>query len=114
MKKLLIVMVTLLTVQGWAQEKKNKNAAYTIEVNGNCETCKQRIEKAAYAVKGVKSAVWNIETHQLQLIINEEKTTLDGVKKAIAAIGHDVIGSYKAPEGVYENLHHCCKYERLN
>ncbi len=114
MKNVLILMMAFLSLQGWAQEKKNKNASYTFEVNGNCETCKQRIEKAAYAVKGVKSAVWDIETHQLQLIINEEKTNLDAVKKAIASIGHDVIGSYKAPDAVYENLHHCCKYERVN
>lgn len=114
MKNVLILMMALFSIQGWSQEKKNKNAIYTIEVNGNCETCKHRIEKAAYAVKGVKSAVWNIETHQMQLIINEEKTSLDTVKKAIAAIGHDVIGSYKAPVEVYEKLHHCCKYERVN
>ena len=52
-----------LSVQ--SQEKKNKNAKYTFEVNGNCEQCKKRIEKAAYSVAGVKSAVWEVETHQL-------------------------------------------------
>ncbi|WP_264512581.1 heavy-metal-associated domain-containing protein [Flavobacterium sp. N1719] len=111
MKTIVILLVTLISVGIQAQEKKNKNATYTFEVNGNCETCKQRIEKAAYSVKGVKSAVWNIETHQLDLIINEEKTDVTAVKKAIVAVGHDV-GDMKADDAVYDKLHHCCKYER--
>ncbi len=98
-----------LSVQ--AQEKKNKNAKYTIEVNGNCEQCKKRIEKAAFSVSGVKSANWNVETHQLSLILNEEKTSVLDVKKAIAKVGHDT-DEVKATDEIYENLHSCCKYER--
>ena len=94
-----------------AQEKKNKNAKYDIEVNGNCDQCKKRIEKAAYSVSGVKSAVWHIGDHRLHLIVNEEKTSLAEVKKAIAKVGHDAEG-VKATDDAYENLHHCCKYER--
>ncbi len=109
-----IVMIFLLAFVGLstqAQEKKNKNAKYTIEVNGNCEQCKKRIEKAAYSVSGVKSASWDVETHQLSLILNEEKTTLLDVKKAIADVGHDT-DQIKATAEVYEKLHSCCKYER--
>jgi cation transport ATPase len=94
-----------------AQEKKNKNAKYTIDVNGNCEQCKKRIEKAAYSVVGVKSAVWDVETHQLALILNEEKTTLLDVKKAIAKVGHDT-DEVKSTQETYDHLHSCCQYER--
>jgi copper chaperone CopZ len=111
MKKIVILMVVLFSIGLQAQEQKNKNAKYTFEVNGNCETCKKRIENAAYGVKGVKSAVWNIETHQFDLILNEEKTDVLTVKKAIVAVGHDV-GELKADDAVYDKLHHCCKYER--
>lgn len=95
-----------------AKQKKNKNARYTTEVNGNCEQCQKRIQKAAFSVSGVKSANWSIETHQLSLILNEEKGTLPDVKKAIAKIGHDTDG-IKATKEDYDNLHSCCKYERL-
>lgn len=98
-----------LSVQ--SQEKKNKNAKYTFEVNGNCEQCKKRIEKAAYSVAGVKSAVWEVETHQLGLILNEEKTTVLDVKKAIAKVGHDT-DEVKTTKEIYEKLHSCCQYER--
>lgn len=109
-----IVIALCLFVVGismQAQEKKNKNAKYTIEVNGNCEQCKKRIEKAAYSVSGVKSASWDIDTHQLTLILNEEKTSVNQVKKALALVGHDT-DEYKATDETYEKLHSCCHYER--
>lgn len=113
MKNLILVLVVILgSFTGQAQEKKNKNAKYTIEVNGSCELCQKRIQKAAYTVVGVKSAVWNIETHQLSLILNEEKTSVLEVKKAIAKVGHDT-DEVKATKENYDNLHHCCKYERI-
>jgi mercuric ion binding protein len=110
-KNIFLVMIALVSFTVSAQGKKNKNAKYDIEVNGNCEQCKKRIEKAAYSVSGVKSAVWHIDDHQLHLIINEEKTSLVDVKTAIAKVGHDT-DDVKATNEAYENLHHCCKYER--
>ncbi|CAM3454059.1 HMA domain-containing protein [Flavobacterium longum] len=111
MRNLIIVVMLLVSVTTLAQEKKNKNAKYDIEVNGNCEQCKKRIEKAAFSVSGVKSAVWHMDDHVLHLIINEEKTSLLDVKKAIAKVGHDT-DEVKATDDDYNNLHHCCKYER--
>ncbi len=105
---MLLVVVTLSTQ---AQVKKNKNAKYTIEVNGNCEQCQRRIQKAAFSVNGVKTASWSIETHKLDLTINEEKTSISEVKKAIANVGHDA-AEVKATKENYDKLHTCCKYER--
>ena len=93
------------------KRQKNKNAKYTVEVNGNCDLCKKRIEKAAFSLAGVKSAVWDIESHQLALILNEEKCSVLDVKKAIANVGHDT-DEVKATESNYEKLHSCCQYER--
>jgi mercuric ion binding protein len=112
MKKLFLGMMLLLVVISvQAQVKKNKNAKYTIEVNGNCEQCQKRIQKAAFSVAGVKTASWSIETHKLDLTLNEEKTSIAAVKKAIAKVGHDT-EEIKATKADYDNLHSCCKYER--
>jgi mercuric ion binding protein len=108
----LILLMTIFAFSAQGQEKKNKNAKYTTEVNGNCEQCQKRIQKAAYSVPGVKSASWSIETHQLSLIINEEKCSLMDVEKAIAKVGHDT-DSVKSTKEDYDNLHSCCQYERL-
>lgn len=105
------MMLLFVTLSTQAQDKKNKNAKYSIEVNGNCDLCKKRIEKAAFSVVGVKSAIWNVETYQLALIINEEKCTILEVKTAIAKVGHDT-DEVKATDADYQKLHSCCQYER--
>ena len=114
-------MLLFVAVSAQAQEtiggaelsgvKKNKNAKYDIAVNGSCEMCKKRIEKAAYSIKGVKSADWNIDNHTLYIILNEEKGVVIDVKKAIAKVGHDT-DEVKATEEEYNKLQGCCLYER--
>ena len=112
MKNILIGMMLLfVTLSTQAQDKKNKNAKYEIEVGGNCDLCKKRIEKAAFSVKGVKSADYHLDDNTLHLIINEEKCSILDVKKAIAKVGHDT-DEVKATDKDYENLHGCCHYER--
>lgn len=112
MKNIILGMLLLfVTLSTQAQGKKNKNAKYDVEVNGNCEQCKKRIEKAAFSVSGVKSAEWHMDDHVLHLIINEEKCSVMDVKKAIAKVGHDT-DEVRAADADYEKLHHCCLYER--
>ena len=107
----LIVMIAFLGFSAQAQTKKNKNLKYTTEVNGNCEQCKKRIEKAAFGVPGVKTANWDIASHQLTVILNEEKSSPQDLNAAIAKVGHDT-KEVKATDADYNNLHSCCKYER--
>ncbi len=104
-------MLLFVALSTQAQQKKNKNAKYEFEVNGNCEQCQKRIQKAAFSVPGVKSAEWHMDDHMLRIILNEEKSSVLDVKKAVARVGHDT-DEVKAEDGVYEKLHSCCKYER--
>lgn len=113
MKKIMLIVLFLsIGIVSNAQEKKkSKNATATFSVNGNCEMCEKRIEKAAFSVKGVKSADWHIDHHDIHIIFDENKCSVDDVKKAIAAVGHDT-EEFKASDKDYENLHGCCQYER--
>ena len=86
MKNLVITLTLLISVTVFAQ---NKNAKASIEVNGVCMMCKERIEKAAITTKGVKTADWNVETHELKLFYDERKTNLQTIQQNIAAVGHD-------------------------
>jgi len=104
-------MLFFVTLSTQAQEVKNKNAKHSVVISGNCEQCQKRIQKAAFSVNGVKSAVWDIETHKLALTINEEKTSVTEVKKAIAKVGHDA-EDVKALAATYEKLPGCCQYDR--
>ena len=110
MKKLvLIVLVAFLGLNVSAQEKPNKNKKVQVEVNGNCEMCEKRIEKAAFSVKGVKSAEWHADHQDLHLIIDETKCNILDVEKAIAKAGHDT-QDIKATDEEYDKVHGCCKY----
>ena len=112
MKNIVLGMMLLfVALSTQAQEKKNKNAKQEFEVNGNCEQCKKRIEKAAFSVSGVKSADWHIDDHILHLIINEEKCSISDVKKAIAKVGHDT-DEAKTSSEAYNKLPSCCQYDR--
>ena len=113
MKTFIVVLVaSIFSLRGIAQEKKSKNKKVELKVAGNCEMCEKRIEKAAFSVKGVKSADWHIDHKDIHLIIDENKCSVEDVAKAIASVGHDT-ELIKAKDEDYEKLHGCCLYNRL-
>lgn len=106
MKKLLVIAILFTGITSFAQ---NKNARVSLEVDGVCLMCKERIEKACIKTKGVKSAVWNVDTHELKLIYDERKTDLKTIQENIVAVGHDT-QEMKASDEAYASIHSCCKY----
>lgn len=107
MKKLIVVALVMMF--GMTTYAQDKNAKASLEVDGVCLMCKERIEKAAIKTKGVKSAVWNVETHELSLIYDERKTDLESISKNIVAVGHDT-KELKATDEAYSTVHPCCRY----
>ena len=106
MKQILLIVTLLVSTVSFTQ---NKNKKASMEVDGICGMCKERIEKAAIRTKGVKSAVWNVDTHELKLIYDERKTDLTKISKKLASVGHDT-KSIKATEAQYASVHPCCRY----
>ncbi|WP_299669597.1 heavy-metal-associated domain-containing protein [uncultured Polaribacter sp.] len=112
MKKFIFLCSIFLlgfSVQAQEEVKKKKNAKVAFEVDGICGMCKKRIETAALKTKGVKFAIWDVKSHQMNLIMDERKTSLDTIKKNISKVGHDVKG-FKASDEAYNSVHPCCKY----
>ena len=105
-RTILGLIMMILTTVSFAQEKNKK---MSFEVDGKCEMCKARIEKAALGVKGVKYALWDIPSHELSLIIDERKTDPMKIKTALVAVGHDT-RELKATDQAYDSVHPCCKY----
>jgi periplasmic mercuric ion binding protein len=106
MKLMISLMFVLVTASVVAQTK----TTTSFEVNGNCEMCKKTIEKAAKKA-GATKAVWNMSTHVLDVSFKAKKTSTEKIQQAIAAAGYDNVGA-KATDAAYNQLHHCCKYER--
>ncbi len=83
----------------------------TFGVSGNCEMCKDRIEKAAKSVKGVTTAVWDVNSKKINVTYNSSLDGIASIQKAIARVGHDT-GKYKADDKVYNALPECCLYKK--
>ncbi len=106
MKKLFVLLV-FISVSIFAQ---SKSAKAQFEVDGVCGMCKVRIEKAAIKTKGVKMATWDVDSHIITIIYDQNKTSLEEIQANIAAVGHDTDLS-KASIYDYEQLDACCKYK---
>ncbi|RDK89111.1 heavy-metal-associated domain-containing protein [Marinirhabdus gelatinilytica] len=104
-----IIIAVLVVFAGITASAQDKNARATIEVDGVCGMCKKRIETAAIKTKGVKSAVWNVETKECSLIFDERKTDLTTISQSIADVGHDT-KEIKATDEAYNSVHPCCLY----
>ena len=82
----------------------------TVKVWGNCDDCKDKIEKAA--VKGgAVTANWNMDSYALVINYNADKISPVDIEKEIAAVGYDT-QDIKATDGAYKKLPKCCQYKR--
>ncbi len=114
---LIVAFVTFLTgsitAQPNYQGKKNTASAKTesIKVSGNCDMCKDRIEKVAKG-EGATTASWDQKTQLLTLAYDPAKTNVDALSKKIAKAGHDT-EKYKASDKAYTKLPECCHYDRV-
>lgn len=86
-----------------------KNANAVLRVEGKCNMCKAKIEKAAKSVEGVTVAEWNKDTKVLRLSYDNATARIENISKAVAKAGYDT-DKDKAPDDVYSAMHECCKY----
>jgi hypothetical protein len=112
MKFLKLVLATLgfTLAASTAHAKINNPKTVTVKILGNCEMCKQRIEKAGN-LKNEASVVWHEKTDEATITYDTIKTTYDDVLKRIAYAGYDN-EKYVAPDEAYAKLPGCCQYER--
>jgi copper chaperone CopZ len=111
MKSLLtMIAITMLSITTTFAQIKNSKTE-TLKVYGNCEMCKEKIEKAG-AQKNVSKVLWSEETSMATITYDSKKTNADAILKKIALVGYDS-DNFLAPDAVYKKLPGCCKYERV-
>jgi len=101
------------------KEKKKKKSKFisrktesaTFTVYGNCGMCKRTIENSIKDVNGVSKANWDGDNHEMTVVFNPKKVSLEDIKQKIADVGYDS-DTHRATDEVYNNLHGCCQYER--
>jgi hypothetical protein len=102
---LLFFLFISLTGFAFAQTKTD-----TLEVSGQCEACKKKIESAAKKA-GASYAMWDVDTKELIIKYNSTSTNSAKIQKAIANVGYDT-PDFKATDEAYNKLDGCCQYER--
>jgi Protein of unknown function (DUF3347) len=104
------VAIVLLTIVTACDAQIRNQKTETVKIYGNCEMCKQTIEKAGNLKNAVK-VVWNEKTKMATFVYDSKKTGPDEILKHIALAGYDS-DKFLAPDNVYATLASCCQYER--
>ena len=104
-----VIIAVLFYTSSIAQIKNSKTE--TVKIYGNCGMCKTTIEKAGNKKK-VSNVVWDKDTKMATLTYDSKQTSQDAILKRIALSGYDS-DKFLAPDKVYDNLHGCCKYDRV-
>lgn len=86
--------------------------SFKLNVAGNCDMCKNRIEQAAKET-GALTANWEAKTQHLNITFDKSTTDVSTIREQIASVGHDVDG-FRVKDNVYNSLPQCCQYNRLN
>lgn len=88
-----------------------RNETSGFYVAGSCGMCKERIEKAALSVKGVKFARWDPDKQDISVDYDKGITAQEAIQEAIAKAGHDT-ELFKADYVTYMSLPKCCHYRK--
>ena len=107
--KILVAITILLSFAACDAQIKNAKTEQ-VKIYGNCEMCKNVIEKAGN-LKKVAKVDWNADLKMVTLTYDTAKTNQDAILKRIALAGYDS-DTFLAPKSNYDNLPGCCQYER--
>ncbi len=88
------------------------NQSIDFAVNGNCNMCEGRIERAALALYGVSSAEWSKKKKRLKVKYLDTEVDEKAIHFAINQAGYDTEKA-KATQEAYDKLPGCCQYERM-
>ena len=100
---ILLLMFTVITTLANAQVD-----TLVVKSSVLCNECKQRIEHDLSFAKGVKSNVVNLDTKEVTVVYNPEKTDPQKIRLAITKIGYDA-DSLKADPKAFNKLPLCCR-----
>ena len=107
MRKLIIILFSILTVNAWAQKETVNILTSASCFEGAC--CKERIEEEMQFTRGVTAVDLDIESQVLTVTFKTKKTDADKLRKAISLIGYNA-DDVKASKKAHDNLPSCCQH----
>jgi len=103
MKKIIIALFSILTINAWAQKE-----TVEIKTSAQCEMCKERIVEEMQFTKGVTAVNLDVETQILTVTFKIKKNSVENIRTIISAIGYDA-DDVKAEENAHNALPYCCQ-----
>jgi copper chaperone CopZ len=107
MRKLIIVLFSILTVNAWAQKETVNILTSAPCVGMLC--CKEKIEEEMQFTRGVTAVDLEIETGIVTVTFKTKKTDTDKLKKVISLLGYNA-DDIKANEQAHDKLPSCCQH----
>ena len=105
----LVILLVLISSVIFAQ--KSSEETITIKSVIACQTCVDLIQKELpYRAKGIKTVKANAATDEIVVTYKSDKTTPEGIRKAITLIGYDA-DNMKADETAFKKLPEHCRKE---
>lgn len=108
---LMIISFSSFDLIGKDHHGEQTHGEATFRVLGNCGMCKDRIERAAYTVRGVRYAYWDVDEQMITVRYRPNRTSQEEIERTIAKAGHDT-ENFLTDDETHANLHHCCIYPR--
>ena len=88
----------------------NNARTVTVRINGDCDMCKTRIDKAG-SVKGEAAVDWDTDAKTARVTYDSTRTDLDAILQRVADAGYDT-ERFRATDPAYRALPGCCQYDR--
>ena len=107
MKKIMIILFSVLTVNVWAQKETVSILTSAACYEGPC--CKDRIEEEMQFTRGVTAVDLDIESQVLTVTFKTKKTDADKLRNAISLIGYNA-DDVKATKKAHDKLPSCCQH----
>ena len=105
MKKIIIALFSILTINAWGQTETVKIAT-SAQCIGDC--CKERIEEEMQFTKGVTAVNLDIESQVLTVTFKTKKNSVDNIREIISDIGYDA-DDVEADKEAHYKLPECCQ-----
>ena len=113
------ITIMLFAIMAFSFTSRSQNISKAVDyksisfkVFGACEQCKERIENGL-KLKGVKKAIWDVDTKQLALVYNPTLISIERIENKILGLGHD-LENKKAKKIIYDALPSCCHYREID
>ena len=104
MKNIFLLMLSL----AFASIVNAQTDTLVVKTTVLCDECKERIEHDLSFAKGVKSNVVNLDTKEVTVVYNSDKTDPEKIRLAITKIGYGA-DSLKADPKAFAKLPLCCR-----